>query len=152
MAATWIVVAHGSAAKIIESQKNGQELTVVKKFTHPATAKKDVEIHSDRPGRSYSSTGSERHAMDPGEEATDHERRIFAKEITDFLEKNFGENKFAGLIITAPPDLLGHFRDSLSDTVKKLIKGELDKDLYSLELKDPELIERIRKDLNLALI
>lgn len=145
-------MAHGSAAKIIEYRKNSKEIRIVKEFLHPGTEKKDVEIHSDRPGRSFASIGNERHAMDPGEEATDHERRVFAKEITDFLEKNFGENKFTGLIITAPPDLLGHLRKSLSATVKKLLKGELDKDLYSLELKDSDLIERIREDLDSAFI
>lgn len=149
---TWILVAQGAAAKILDVKKNGAEISVAHEFFHPDTAKKGNEIYTDRPGRSFQSADATRHAIGSFEELSDHERRVFAKEISDYLSHAHAVNEFAKLIVVASRDLLGDLRKSFSAPVKKAITHELDKDLYSQGFSDSELVEKIRKDIDVALL
>jgi|SRR5579871_397686 len=149
MAITWILVANGTAAKIMEASTDGQNVMLKQGFIHPNTAKKDLDIHSDRPGRTFSRTTRLRHAIDPAEDPKDHERHVFAKEIATYLEKALLEQRFDGLIMVASKELLGELRKALPASVDKTITHELAKDLLTQNLKDREIAERIRQDLDL---
>ncbi|MCA9508735.1 MAG: host attachment protein [Myxococcales bacterium] len=149
MITTWVLIAHGDAAKILEIKKNGHEISRIKELIHPQTAMKDVDIHTDRPGRSFESANSARHALDYNEDPTDHERKVFAQEIAEFLAQAFDTGRFAKLILVSSPHLLGNIRKSLKEPIKKIIAHELSKDLMALDLKDHELIEKIRTALGI---
>ena len=114
MTKTWILVAHGSAGKIIEIGKNSHDVLVKEEFSHPQTAMKDIDLHSDRPGRTFSRKGPLRHAIDPAENPKDHERRVFAHDIALYLLNAFIQNSFNKLILVASHDLLGELRKALS--------------------------------------
>lgn len=152
MANTWILVAQGSMAKLLDVAKNGKIISLVKEFSHPETALKGRDIYSDRPGRSFESAGKMRHAMAYPTEISDRARRAFALEISDFLKNAHAENSFARLILVASPNLLGELRIAMTDSLSKKISHELGKDLLSQNLSDDELIEKIRNDLALVVI
>lgn len=147
---TWILVAQGSAAKLLEVRKNGAEILVIKQFSHPETAMKGREIYSDRPGRSFESSNQTRHAMAYPTEIDDRARRAFALEIADFLARSYAINLFSKLILVSSRNLLGELRKAITDSVIKAVTHQLDKDLLSQNLTDAELIEKIRDDLGLA--
>lgn len=149
MANTWILVAHGSAGKILAVRKSGEEISLVKELSHPQTAQEGTAAYSDRPGRSSSGQGNARHAMNYPEDPTDHERQIFASEISTFLEKAFNEKQFDRLVLAASPSLLGKLREVLSDSVRKVVFHQLDKDYLSQDFPAAKLVEKIKKDLNL---
>lgn len=150
MTVTWILVAHGSSGRILQVSKNGQEISLIRDFLHPKTAMKGSEINSDKPGRSFESSGNARHAIDPAEDLKDHERRSFAKELSNYLSKAHLEHKFAKLIVVASRELLGELRKAIPDALKKIIIHELNKDLLSKQLNDRDLFEKIREDLGLV--
>lgn len=149
---TWVLVAHGSAAKVIEVDRSSQQLKCVKEFEHPETALKDSEIHTDKPGRTFQSAFPMRHAKENNEDPTDHERRVFAKKICDFLEKSYQENTFDNLILVSSPHLLGLIRKTMSTSLSKILAHEISKDLASLNLKDQEVIDKIKKNLDILII
>ncbi|HXW52618.1 MAG TPA: host attachment protein [Myxococcota bacterium] len=149
MAKTWILVANGSVAKLFEVEEHGHKVLLKQGFSHPNTTKKDVDIHSDRPGRSFSRTTRLRHAIDPSEDPKDHERHQFAVELGDYLAEALEDDQFASLIIVSSREMLGELRGALSPNVLKTVAHELAKDLLTQNLKDWEIAERIRNDLDL---
>jgi protein required for attachment to host cells len=149
MAITWILVAHGTAGKILQIGKNVEDIIIKNEFSHPNTAKKNLEINSDRPGRTFQRTSPVRHAMSSNEEPKDHERRIFAKEMANFLAQAHAENLFNNLILVASPNLLGDLRKALPAPVLKTVSHELDKDFMSQNLSPAQLAEKIRDALDI---
>lgn len=149
MAITWVLVANGSAGKILNPGGRNDKIIVEKEFTHEKTALKGRDINTDRPGRAFSRTGTLRHAMDVSEELGDHERRVFAKEIANFLETAHAQNRFNTLVLVVSPNLLGELRKVLHAPVMNVIEHQLDKDLFSQPLTDDELLEKIKNDLDL---
>lgn len=150
MATTWILIAHGIGGKIIETENTGKQIVVKRQFSHPQTAVKDVDIHSDRPGRTFSRTTKLRHAIDLREDPKDHERRLLAKEIAHYLLKALDEGSFDSLILVASHELLGELRLALSPVVMGRVSHQLSKDLLTEGLSDKELMSKIREDLNLV--
>lgn len=149
MSTTWVLIAQGSAARLVEVSKNGQEIALVEEFFHPETAEKGTSVYSDRPGRSYESAGHARHAMAWPTPLDEHERMMFAKELADFLAKAFAQNRFSQVIIVSAKELLGEIRRAVSRPVSKVITHQLNKDLLSQRLSDKELVEIIGSDLGL---
>lgn len=150
MAITWILVAHGSAGRILDVRKNGEQISIVKEFIHLKTAKRDSAISTNRPSRSPESNEPMRHSIDYSGEMEDHERQVFAKEIADYLAKALMKNDFSNLILVASRNMLGELRKAVANPVKKVISHELDKDLTSQGWSESELVEKIRDDLGLV--
>lgn len=146
MAITWVVVVHGNAGRVLELNKNDKKILVKKEFSHASINKKGHDVYSDRPGRSFERGGPSRHSMS-SEDLVDHEHKAFAKEISEYLNKEQQEHKFSRLVIVCSPALLGTLRKEASESLKKAISHELDKDLANSSLSDEELIEKIKADL-----
>lgn len=146
---TWILVAHGSAGKILEVEKNGEKIATRKDFFHPKTRKKASSANPGSASGTFHPTVPLRHAIDYSGELENHERAVFAKEISEFLGKAQGENSFDSLILVASREFLGELRRALPDRVIKITAHELNKDLLSQGFTDEEIIEKIRADLDL---
>ncbi|HXW53455.1 MAG TPA: host attachment protein, partial [Myxococcota bacterium] len=58
-------------------------------------------------------------------------------------------DQFASLIVVSSREMLGELRRALSPNVLKTVAHELAKDLLTQNLKDWEIAERIRDDLDL---
>lgn len=147
MATTWILVANESEARLLESEGSKKEIHLIKEFEHPHGKAKSRDVNSDRPGRSFNSTGSGRHALAPDVDQRAHERQVFAKELGDYLHKEFSENCYEKLALIASPQFLGELRKHVSDSLKNCIVVELDKDLPKHSVSDHELIQQLNKDL-----
>lgn len=143
--ATWVLVVHGNAGRVLELNKNAK-IAVKKEFAHLAINEKGHNVYTDRPGRSFESGGPTRHSMS-SENLVDHEHKAFAKEIAQYLEKAHQEQSFNHLVVVASKGLLGAFRKEISQSLKKTISHELDKDLTSQGLSNEELVEKIKIDL-----
>lgn len=138
---TWIVVADGSRARILERLGNRTELHLVEGSVKRSPAPSDAALRQDRPGIVHESVGPTRHAIEPKVDYHQQAEVQFAKEMVEKLEKSFGDKKFERLVIVAPPVMLGTFRKLLSKRLRALVVAELDKDLTKIP--DSEILKHI---------
>lgn len=85
---------------------------------------------TDRPGRSISSVGAARSAM---QEADWHylAKERFASELAEALYRHAHANHFDSLVIIAPPKILGNLRRAFHAEVTERIIAEIPKELTS---------------------
>lgn len=129
---TWILIANGTQARILEHNGPGKGLTSISGLEWSIAPLQSQDINADRPGRSFSSVGSGRSAMEPRTDAADHREAEFVRSVAQELDRKALDGAFDRLVIAAAPIALGNFRKQLSDHSKKLVLAELDKDLTNL--------------------
>ena len=88
---------------------------------------------TDAPGRSISSVGSARSAMEPTDFHQLQEDR-FAAEAAELLRKRALSNDFEALIVAAPPRTLGEMRKHYHKEVQLRLIGEVSKELTGMPL------------------
>jgi protein required for attachment to host cells len=136
---TWVVVADGSHARILENAGTGEGLEEIS--TEAVPDPPTHEIVSDRQGRHADSHGAGRHAMDPKTDPHRHAEREFARHLCALLDRAAQENRFERLIITAAPAMLGDIRALMSPHLRERVLAEVDKDYVHLSVRD--LAERL---------
>ena len=92
---------------------------------NPATR----EQGTDRPGRSVSSVGTARSAVEVDWHHIAKER--FAGEIAEALYRHAHDNRFDRLVVIAPAKILGSLRKAFHAEVTDRIVGEISKELTS---------------------
>jgi protein required for attachment to host cells len=85
------------------------------------------EQGTDKPGRSFSSVGHGRSAVEQTD-WHDLEQHRFARVVAEALEKLMRERHVKALVIAAPPRTLADLRQALHKDVKARIIAEVDKD------------------------
>jgi protein required for attachment to host cells len=124
------VVLIGDGRKALFLRNQGDEkfpnLKVERVFidTNPSTH----EQGTDKPGRTYASTGNRRGAVE-GTDWHDLEEHRFARDVAAALERLVREQKVKCLVIASPPRTLADLRQALHSDVKKCVVAELPKDL-----------------------
>jgi protein required for attachment to host cells len=126
---TWILIADGARACIFANHGPGKGMQAVEGATFDADHRPDREILSDKPGRTFESVGTTRHAIAPHHDPHRELKRAFSAELAAMLDKQLAAKAYDRLILVAPPTTLGDLRASLSEQVKSKIYAELDKDL-----------------------
>jgi protein required for attachment to host cells len=94
------------------------------------------EIGSDRPGRSFESVGSTRHAMESPSDPHREQKRQFARRIADAVERKQAAKSFDRLVLVAPAVTMGDLRAILPDKVKAVVAAELVADLTNTPMSD----------------
>jgi protein required for attachment to host cells len=135
---TWIVVADGGHARILESGHRNSGVTVRLDVTSDArrTAGK---LAADRLPRTQESSNSARHGIEPRVSLKNHEKQIFAERLADYLRG--GINSFDQLVLVAPIRFLNLVRGTLPDNVSKKIAATRGKDLTWMS--DAEVLEHL---------
>jgi len=127
----WVMVGDGEKALFFRNEGNAAspKLEVVNVLEHdnPSTR----EQGTDRPGRTFSSMGTRRSAL---QETNWHklEKHRFAKEIADALYSAAHRGQYSKLILAAPPMTLGDLRKALHKEVSDKVVGEVSKDLTNM--------------------
>lgn len=129
---TWILIADGTQARVLENTGPGKGLATVKGLDWSIEPLQSKDINSDRPGRGFSSAGSARSAMEPKTDPAQHREAEFMRSVAAEIDRKAQDGAFDRLVIAAAPFALGNLRKALSDHVKKTIVAELDKDLTNL--------------------
>jgi protein required for attachment to host cells len=106
---TWIVVANHTRATIFASCGQHLPMTVVERIENPR--------------------GHARHPLTTEESARDHGELRFATQLATMLDDKRRDHAFERLILIAEPKLLGLLRDQLSESTRRLVKLESNKDL-----------------------
>jgi protein required for attachment to host cells len=131
---TWILVADGARARILQSDGWGSGLTAVPGQARSVSNPPTREQGTDRPGRTQESANSARHAVGPRVDWHRYEKNLFAAELAGVLNRAHLEKAFDRLVIVAPPGTLGDLRAKLDKNARRRIAAELDKDLTALSL------------------
>lgn len=136
---TWVVVADGSHARILENAGKGEGLDEILSEEAPRTLTHDIV--SDRQGRYRGEGGAGRHAMEPRTDPHRYNEHEFARHVCALLDRKAREGRFDRLILAAAPAMLGDLRAMLSERVRELIQAEIDKDYVHLSPR--ELVRRL---------
>lgn len=133
---TWILVADAGHARVIAHNGPGLGLHPVPghNLEHPVPSNQD--LMADREGRSFSSHGDGRSAMERPSDPVRLEKRAFATRLAAMLSDELRKGSFDRLIIIAAPRALGDLRAALSDQVRRKVNHEIDKDLTHVGLTD----------------
>src|SRR5664279_4360668 len=127
----WIVVCDGRKALILEN---------VGDRVFPNLHTREVREHadqstsaqgSDAPGRVHSSVGTARSAVEQTD-WHDEAERAFLKALAERLHQAVTAGETKGLTMVASPRALGMIRADYTDAVRKVLHGEVHKDLVKL--------------------
>lgn len=132
MSKIWILAANSSNATLFTADSPMAPLVELAAFDNPDARVKQMDLISDRPGRSFDSHGEGRHAMEVKVDPKEQEQIRFAKLITERLEQGRIENAFERLILIAAPMFLGLLRANFSAPLSTLVSLEMNKDYTSL--------------------
>jgi protein required for attachment to host cells len=126
----WALVADNSKARIVMDLLSDQpsERTIVAPKPLLAGA-----IMADRPGRSQSSAGARRSAMEYRTDPVRVRDREFAALVAETFADALKGNRVEGVALAAPPRMLGDLRSHLPSAVRRLVIAEIDKDLVKLQ-------------------
>ncbi|HET9716898.1 MAG TPA: host attachment family protein [Pseudolabrys sp.] len=127
----WVVVCDGKKALILENAgdskfPNLKTIQVLEQENPPTH-----ELGTDVPGRTNSSIGNIRSAMDQTDWHDQSEQRFLAQ-LAQRLDAAVSSGKFKSLILVAPPRALGMLRPAYSQAIKGVLRAEIDKDLVKL--------------------
>ncbi|WP_027997317.1 host attachment protein [Sinorhizobium arboris] len=129
----WILTADGNTARILKDVnllKDGRQQPEVETFQIETKRRRD--IMADRPGRSHSSVGHGRSAMEYSSDPVREEQHRFAMEIAGKLDHYAHEHAFENLVICAAPRTLGDLRKLLSHQVKERTLAEIDRNCVAV--------------------
>jgi len=126
---TWILIADGNRARVLENTGPGKGLQAVPGLEMAIESMRSGEIMADRAGRSFSSSGNGRSAMEPPTDPVDKREADFAKSLALMLSEKLAKKAFDRLIIAAAPQALGDLRKAISPQVQATVLTEMAKDL-----------------------
>jgi protein required for attachment to host cells len=124
----WVVVCDGAKALVLENAGNIKSPNLK---TIEVLGQKDLatrELGTDKPGRSFSSVGHGRSAVEQTD-WHDQSEQTFLTQLAQHLDAAIAAGKTKSLIVVAPPRALGMLRPAYSHALKDAVRAELDKDL-----------------------
>lgn len=133
MATTWVLVADGAEAHILEGPHLKGPLEPVQGFANAQGRVHARELVTDAPGRVHDRFGPGRHSMDAGQSVKDEMADRFARDVARYLAESRQAGRFDALALVAAPAMLGRLRGALDKPVADLVVAELDKDLVRAE-------------------
>ncbi len=129
----WLLVADQARARLFKAMSARGTIEEVHDFISPRGRMRDQDLATDRPGRTFDSGGTGRHAMEPSTDPTEVETIEFAKSLAQILDRGRIEGLYRHLGIVAPPAFLGHLRKQLSTETSRELVLEIDKNLAQLD-------------------
>ncbi|MEX2647433.1 MAG: host attachment protein [Alphaproteobacteria bacterium] len=130
---TWVLVADGGRARVLAGRGLGKGLDLV--MEREADLKRTSELGTDRPGRSFESATTARHAYAEPDYHREQEQ-VFLRGLVDYLDAQRTAGRYQSLVIVAPPTALGDLRKAIGTRLGGLVKAEINKDLTKVSAHD----------------
>jgi protein required for attachment to host cells len=138
---TWVLIADGARARILRNDGPGTGLRPVEGCVFVGDHAPTHEIMSDREGRTASSVGSARSAVQARSDPHRELKRKFVHRLADALAEGLAQQAYDQLVIVAAPPALGDLRAALSAHVRGKVTAEVAKDLTKTP--DTELTQHL---------
>lgn len=132
----WALAMNASRARIIRSlfddrAEPSSELVIRSGAEHLR------EVMSDRPGRSFASSGTgRRSAMEYGSDPLAEDERRFVRQVVDILDTHRRAGDFDALAIFAEPSVLGRLRDAMPERLRAITTCEVPKNYLQVPAND----------------
>lgn len=126
---TWIVIADGARARIMERIGVRSDLKAVPGSDRCEFHAMTRDLGRERPARTHDRIGPGRHAMEPRQDAHDRLETLFAHKLVETLERALADDRYDALVIIAPPTTLGDIRTAMSSRLRAAVISEIAKDL-----------------------
>jgi protein required for attachment to host cells len=126
---TWVLIADGARARILDNEGPGHGLKAVEGMVFSGDHAATHDLVSDRQGRSQSSHGPGRSAIESHSDPHRQLKVSFAQNLAGILDRALDAKSFYRLVIVAPPVTLGDLRSLISERVRATIIGEVAQDL-----------------------
>jgi protein required for attachment to host cells len=127
----WVIVCDGRKALILENIGDAQDPNLHAREVREHTESRTSEQGTDRPGKTHSSVGTARSAMEQTD-WHDQSERAFLTALASRLHVAVTKGETEALIMIAAPRALGMIREIYSPAVRKAIRAELGKDLVKV--------------------
>ena len=132
----WIVVADGEHVRFLVPQPHSREVREVSALTSPHARERSSALGTDRPGRSFESAGTTRHAIEPRHDAHEMAKAAFLRTVAEEINRAAAEGRFDHLLVVAPGHALPMLLEPLSAQASAMIVGRLGKDLVKVPVHD----------------
>ena len=129
MKPSWVVVVEGSRARIFELTGPAIPMREIADLLNPEMRMAEHEIGSDKPGRTFDSSGRGRHAKQPRTDPSRQRHYDFIHEIAARIEQARNEGCFRDIILVAAPATLGLLRKTLTKAALQCVKREIPKNV-----------------------
>jgi protein required for attachment to host cells len=133
----WVVVCDGKKALVLENVGDEKFVNFKTREVREHSDLKTHELGTDEPGRTFSSVGAGRSAMEQTDWHAQEEHRFLQKLAGD-LEAAVNAGDVKSLIVVAPPRALGVLRQAYSHNLRAAVRAEIDKDLVKLPVHEIE--------------
>jgi protein required for attachment to host cells len=133
----WVIVCDGKKALILENAGDEKFLNLKTREVPEHADLKTSDLGTDEPGRSFSSVGSGRSAVEQTDWHRQEEDRFLQKLVSQ-LDHSVKVGEVKSLVIVAPPRALGVLRRAYSHTLQAAVHAEIDKDLVRLPVHEIE--------------
>lgn len=135
---TWAITANGGRAKIV-CNLGAESSERIDSFVTDHSKAQDLV--TDRSGRTFSSVGKSRSAMEEHSDPVRNNEKLFAEHLSRHLLKHFTDKQFGSLVLVCSPRTLGDLRSAFPQRLLDAIVLSIDKDFT--QLSDHELPQRI---------
>jgi protein required for attachment to host cells len=129
---TWILIADGARARILKNDGPTNGLSEIEGLEFEGDHSATHDLVPDREGRSFSSHGHGRSAIDARSDPHRDLKTKFAHQLADVLARGLEQNSYDRRIIVASPVTLGDLRTAISEQVRALVVGEVAQDLTKI--------------------
>ncbi len=133
---TWILIANGARARVLEHKSNSTSLKAIKGMEFSDEALSISDIMADKAGRAFASVGASRSAMVQRTDPVAKREADFINLVADNLNKKYVNNGFDRLVIFAAHNAMGDLRKALSVELNNAIIAEIPKDLTKVPNND----------------
>src|SRR6267142_531948 len=133
----WVVVCDGKKALVLENVGDEKFLDLKTREVFEHADPKTHELGTDAPGRSFSSVGSGRSAVEQTD-WHDQEEHRFLHRLLGHLDAAVNAGEVKSLILVAPPRALGVLRQAYSHNLRAALRAEVDKDFVRMPVHEIE--------------
>jgi len=133
----WVVVCDGKKALVLENVGDTKVLNLKTREVYEHPDPKTHELGTDAPGRSFSSVGEGRSAMEQTD-WHDQEEQRFLHKLAGHLDGEVKAGRAKSLVLVAAPRALGVLRQAYSPNLRNALRAEIDKDFVRLPLHEIE--------------
>jgi protein required for attachment to host cells len=138
----WIIVADGEHVRFVQPDASNM-LRTVSSLDSASAHLRSRDIGSDRPGRSFESSGSTHHAVGQRHDLHTMEKEKFVRLVGEQINESSGRGEFDELLLVAPVRALTELRKVLDPATAAKLVGALEKDL--VKTPDHELWPHVRE-------